>query len=128
MELELRKPLAADVNNHLSDPATNLGLGFLTIPSGRDVPVQPSAVGRRTIVLSDVLQVLRNLSAALLEERNFARAEREAAYRTHIVDQETQKNASQGPVLKGLWTWVVDGNPVAGYLTICVEDVVWPRR
>ena len=115
MAYEPRKALPADVNNHLSEPATNPGLGYLTIilhPSGRHVPVQPSAIGRGIVRLGDVLHVLRELSAALLEERS----------------HKTQKNANRGPGRKGLWTWMVDGKPVAGYLTIGVEDVVWPRR
>jgi hypothetical protein len=127
---EHRKPLPADVNNHLGEPATKPGLGFITIillPIGRHVPVQPSAIGRGTVTLGDVLQVLRNLSAALLGEQNVARAGREAAYRAHAVAPEIQRNTRQG-VRKGLWTWVVDDRSVAGYLTIDVEDVVWPRR
>ena len=128
---EPRKPLPADVNNHLSEPATNPGLRFLTIillPSRRHILVQSSASGRSTVTLGDVLQVLKDLSAALREERNAVGGKRVAAYGTHIVDQETQKYGSRGPVRKGLWTWVVDGNPVAGYLTIGVEDVVWLSR
>ena len=128
---EPRRPLPADVNNHLSDPATNPGLGFLTIillPSGRHVPVQPSSAGRGIITLGDVLQVLRDLNAASLEERNIVGTRRAAPYMAQIVDQETQENANRGPMAKGLWTWVVGGEPVAGYLTIGVEDVAWPRR
>ena len=89
--------------------------------------MQPSAIGRGTVTLGDVLQVLRNLSAALLGEQSVARAGREAAYRAHAVAPEIQRNTRQG-VRKGLWTWVVDDRSVAGYLTIDVEDVVWPRR
>ena len=115
---EPKRPLPADVNNHLREPATNLGLGFLTIillPDGRHVQVQPSAGGRGIVTLGDVLHVLRDLS------------ERAMAYEAHIVDK-TQKNANKGPSCKGLWTWVVDGKPVAGYLTIGMEDVIWLRR
>ena len=128
---EPRKPLPVDVNNHLSELVTNPGLGFLTIillPSGRHVPVQPSAVRSGVVTLGDVLHVLEDLNVALLQERNVVCAEREAAYRVHIVDHKTQKHARQGPMRKGLWAWVVAGRPVAGYLTLGVEDVVWPRR
>jgi len=89
--------------------------------------VQPSAFGRGTVTLGDVLQVLKNLSAALIEEQDIVGVERAAACRAHIVSQELQENARQGPRAKGLWTWVVDGKPMAGYLTIGVEDVVWWR-
>ena len=128
---EPRRPLPADVNNHLSEPATNPGLGFLSIillPSGRQVPVQPSTAGRDIVTLGDVLQVLRELGAGLLEGRNVVGAQRAIAYTAHIVDQETQKYARKGPIRKGLCAWVVDGEPVAGYLTIGVEDVVWLRH
>ena len=106
---EPKRPLPADVNNRLREPATNLGLGFLTIillPDGRHVQVQPSAGGRSIVTLGDVLHVLRDLS------------ERAMAYGAHIVDHEMRKSASKGPSRKGLWTWMVDGKPVAGYLTI----------
>ena len=115
---EPRRPLPAEVNNHMREPATNPGLGYLTIillPNGRHVPVQPSADGRGIITLGDVLHVLKELS------------EQAMAYGAHLVDHETRKNASKGLGRKGLWTWDVDGKPVAGYLTIGVEDVVWPR-
>lgn len=128
---EPQRPLPADVNNHLSKPATNPGLGFLTIillPDRRHVPVQPSAGGRGIVTLGDVLHVLKQLGIALLAEQNLARAEREVAHRTHIVDKEMQQIVREGPMRKGLWTWMVDGKPVAGYLTISVEDVVWPRH
>ena len=78
--------------------------------------MRPPGVGHEIVTLGDVLHVLEELSAVLLEERNVFRAERDAAYN------------ARGPVPKGLWTWVIDGKPVAGYLTIGVEDVVWPRR
>ena len=109
--------MPADVNNHLSEPATNPGLGVLTIilPSGRHVPVQPSG-GRGIVALGDVLYVLRQLS------------EQAMSYGAHIVDHELGKNASKGPGRKGLWTWVVDGKPTAGYLTIGLEDIVWSGR
>ena len=128
---EPRKPLPADINNRLSELATTPGLGFLTLillPGGRHIPVQPSAVGRGTVTLGDVLHVLKELCTALQKDQSIVRAQRDATYRAHIVDQETQKNPRQGPVRKGLWTWVVDGKPVVGYLTIGVEDVVWPRH
>jgi len=114
---EPRRPLPADVNKHLSEPATNLGLGFLTIillPSGHHVQVQPSS-GRGIVTLGDVIQILKELS------------EQAVTYGAPILDHEMRKNASKGPGHKGLWTWMVDGKPVAGYLTIGVEDVVWPR-
>jgi len=116
---EPRRPLPADVNNHLREPATNPGLGFLTIillPDERHVPVQLSAVGWGIVTLGDVLHVLKELSAAFLKERNMA----------YGVDHETRKNGSRGR--KGLWTWTVEGKPAAGYLMIGMEDVVWPRR
>jgi len=122
-----RKPLPANGNNHLSEPATNPGLGFLTIillPSGRHAPVEPSAVARGIVTLGDVLHVLKGLNAALRKDQDIVRSERASAYRAHIVDQETQGNVRQGPVAKGLWTWVVDGKPAAGYLTIGAEDVL----
>lgn len=113
MTHEPKRPLPADVNNHLGEPATNPGLGFLTILllDGRQAPVQLSAGGCGFVTLGDVLHVLKELS------------ERAMAY-----GAQTRKNASKGPGRKGLWTWVVDGKPAAGYLTIGVEDVVWPRR
>ena len=115
---EPRRPLPADVNNHLSEPATTPGLGFLTIilPSGRHVPVRPPASGRGIVTLGDVLYVLKELSEQAL------------AYGAHVVDHAMRKNANKGPGRKGLWTWVVEGKPVSGYLTIGLEDVVWPRR
>jgi len=67
------------------------------------------------VTLGDVFNVLKELSEGAM------------AREAHIVDHETQKNASKGPGRKGLWTWMVDSKPVAGYLTIGVEDVVWPR-
>ena len=116
---ERRRPLPADVNNHLREPATNPGLGFLTIillPNRHHIPVQPSTGGGGIITLGDVLHVLKELS------------EQAMAYKAHIVDHETQKDASQGPGRKRLWTWVVEGKPRAGYLTIGLEDVVWHGR
>jgi len=82
----------------------------------RHVPVQPSAGGRGIVTLGDVLHVLKELS------------EQAMAFGAHIVDHGTRKNASNSPGRKGLCTWVVDGKPGAGYLTIGVEDIVWPRR
>ena len=116
---EPKRPLPADVNNHLREPATNPGLGFITIillPSGLHVPIRPSASERGIVTLGDVLHMLKELS------------EQAVAYGAHIVDHEVRKNPNKGLSHKGLWTWAVEGKPVAGYLTLGVEDVVWPRR
>jgi hypothetical protein len=101
--------LLSEINSHLGEPATNPGLGLVSIavqPSGHTIPVYASKIvhGVGFVTIGDVLNALRGFN--------------------HVRNVEVIPGQGTKEEAKGFWTWVVEGKPMTGYLVVDIQDVV----